>query len=1064
MALAWQAYQAGNLVEAARLYRQMLQDDADNADVWLMLGVVCRGLGDLDESVKAYHEVLRLRPGSVEVQNNLGAVLVSQGKLEEALTCYRHILNCRPGYVEAHSNLGAVLASLGQLEEAVACYREAIRLKPTHADAYSNLGAALVRLDKPEEALAACQQALQLMRHSAATHNSLGTALVMLDRIDEGLAHYQQAVRLQPHFVEAHLNHGNAFTKLGQPKQAQVCYDKVLQLQPDHVDGHLGRALASLQQGDLPQGFAEFEWRWQTKNLTGPLRFPRPHWDGSALVGRTILLAFEQGLGDTLQFIRYAPLVKQRGATVVVACQKPLLGLLAGCSGIDHLVAFEEAWPEHDVHAMLLSLPRIFGTTLETIPGNVPYLSADARLVERWRQELGGQKGFKVGIVWQGNRQHRWDKYRSVPLEQFAPLARLAGVHLYSLQKGSGIEQLQTRPEPFPITDLGSRLDESSGAFLDTAAVMKNLDLVITADTAAAHLAGALGVPVWVALWSAPDWRWLLQREDSPWFPTMRLFRQTALGDWAGVFQRLAAALQAELAKRGGTSSIPTTGPIAARTDLPAPPCPPASDGATMHAARPTDDHLARAWQCHQADDYEQAESLCRQILEAQPEQAEAWRLLGEVCLFQGKYAQAVAGYQQALRLGPGPAESYNNLGVALTQQDQPDEAIGYYRQALGLKPDYVEAANNLGVALTQQGQLSEAVALLREALRHKPDYAEAHNSLGIALEAQGLLDEAVACYHQALRYRPNYPKAYNNLGIALAAQGKLDEAVASYRQSLRLSPNSSDAGNNLAAVLVQQGKWDEAVLGCRQALQADPANAEAHNNLAVALAAQGKLDDALAGYSRALQLKPDYADSHRNMALALLKKGDFTQGWREYEWRWRCKDSLRTPYEQPLWDGSALAGRTLLLLAEQGLGDTLQFIRYAPLVQQRGGRVVAACQQALLPLLAGCQGIDHLVPREGPLPPFDVFAPLLSLPRILGTTLDRVPADVPYLHARPELIELLAERAPVPRELLPDRHCLARQSETSRRSLAFHSPGPLRAPGALARGPAVQLAERSGD
>ncbi len=344
--------------------------------------------------------------------------------------------------------------------------------------------------------------------------------------------------------------------------------------------------------------------------------------------------------------------------------------------------------------------------------------------------------------------------------------------------------------------------------------------------------------------------------------------------------------------------------------------------------------------------------------------------------MFQGKYAQAVAGYQQALRLGPGPAESYNNLGVALTQQDQPDEAIGYYRQALGLKPDYVEAANNLGVALTQQGQLSEAVALLREALRHKPDYAEAHNSLGIALEAQGLLDEAVACYHQALRYRPNYPKAYNNLGIALAAQGKLDEAVASYRQSLRLSPNSSDAGNNLAAVLVQQGKWDEAVLGCRQALQADPANAEAHNNLAVALAAQGKLDDALAGYSRALQLKPDYADSHRNMALALLKKGDFTQGWREYEWRWRCKDSLRTPYEQPLWDGSALAGRTLLLLAEQGLGDTLQFIRYAPLVQQRGGRVVAACQQALLPLLAGCQGIDHLVPREGPLPPFDVFAP----------------------------------------------------------------------------------------
>jgi hypothetical protein len=268
-------------------------------------------------------------------------------------------------------------------------------------------------------------------------------------------------------------------------------------------------------------------------------------WEGSPLHGRTILLRAEQGLGDTLEFIRYAQLLKQQGATVFVECQKPLLRLLARCPGIDRLLAQGEPWPETvDVQIPLLSLPSRLGTTLATVPAPIPYLSADPDLVAHWAQQLRSDGTFKIGIVWQGSPAYRDDQSRSIPLAQFAPLARLEGVQLISLQKGRGTEQLRKVADQFSILDLGSQLDETAGPFMDTAAVMKNLDLVIACDTAIGHLAGALGVPVWVALPFVPDWRWLLHRGDSPWYPTVRLFRQSVPGDWPGVFQRMTDAVR----------------------------------------------------------------------------------------------------------------------------------------------------------------------------------------------------------------------------------------------------------------------------------------------------------------------------------------------------------------------------------------------------------------------------------------------------------------------------------------------------------------------------------------
>jgi len=342
---------------------------------------------------------------------------------------------------------------------------------------------------------------------------------------------------LKPDYADAHSNLANALKEEGRTAEALTYYQIALWHQPDAPSVRWNRALTWLQAGNFEHGWPEYEWRWQRKQT--PARpFRQPRWDGSPLHGRTILLYSEQGLGDTIQFVRYASMVKERGGRVVVECPGMLLDLFRSCSGIDQLVAEAQPLPDFDVQAPLMSLPALFRTTLETVPAEVPYLHADPNCIEKWRQRLTYDGTLKVGICWQGNPHHQWDRHRSIPLCYFAPLAEVPDVKLFSLQKWHGVEQLRELTGRLPIIELSD-----AETFADTAAVMTLLDLIITADTSVAHLAGALGVPVWVALAKIADWRWLFDREDTPWYPTMRLFRQPTLGDWKTVFNCMAEEL-----------------------------------------------------------------------------------------------------------------------------------------------------------------------------------------------------------------------------------------------------------------------------------------------------------------------------------------------------------------------------------------------------------------------------------------------------------------------------------------------------------------------------------------
>ncbi len=484
----------GDLDETVACYRRALELKADYAEAHNNLGVALSDQGNLDEAVACFRRALELKPDFAGAHNNLGNALKNQGKVDEAAACYRRALELKPDYAEAHNNLGLALKDQGKLDEAVACYRRALELKPDYAEAHYNLGNTSTDQGKLDEAVACYRRALQRRADFAEAYNSLGNALKDQGKLDEAAACYGRVLELKPDYAEAHNNLGLALCDQGKLSEAVACYRRALELKPDLAEAHFNQSLVSLLTGDFQRGWVEYQWRWKTKWFARR-DYRQALWDGQPLEGRTILLYAEQGMGDTIQFVRYAALVKQRGGAVIVECARPLLSLLANFPGVDRLLGRGDELPAFDVQAPLLSLPGIFHTSLETIPADVPYLFADPNLLERWRQELGALAGFKIGIAWQGNPGYRGDRHRSIPLGCFEPLARCSGVRLLSLQKHAGVEQLQAVADRFPVIDLGSRLDETSGAFMDTAAVMMNLDLVVTSDTAIAHLAGRWALP-----------------------------------------------------------------------------------------------------------------------------------------------------------------------------------------------------------------------------------------------------------------------------------------------------------------------------------------------------------------------------------------------------------------------------------------------------------------------------------------------------------------------------------------------------------------------------------------
>jgi tetratricopeptide (TPR) repeat protein len=509
---AVRSHQAGRLSEAARLYDHILKTDPKHSDALHLRGLVASQQGHHDRALALVRKAIAIAPGNAAYRNTLGNVLLALDNAEDAEASFRIAVELDPGLAEAHNNLGNALLRLDRPDESLGCYRRALELRPGYAEAHCNLGSALRKLG----------------------------------RLDEPQARYEQALALKPEYATALSNLGQTLHERAHYREALVALDKAITVDPAHADAHANRAVLLLLLGRFAEGWVEYEWRWKVAGFTTEHRdFSRPRWDGSNLDGRTILLHAEQGLGSAIQFVRYAPLIAARNGTVVLECPKSLVRLFSSLTvgqppPVKSVVARGEALPPYNVHAPLMSLPALLGTEIDTIPREIPYLAAEPAVAAAWRDRLASFEGLRVGLAWAGNPRHANDRNRSMPASVLQPLVHAGGATFFSLQVGSAAQDLDGFAGG-SVHDLAPQI----GDFADTAAIVANLDLVVSVDTAVAHLAGALGRPVWLLLPFVGEWRWLLDREDTPWYPTMRLFRQRAPGDWSGVVDRVIEALAA---------------------------------------------------------------------------------------------------------------------------------------------------------------------------------------------------------------------------------------------------------------------------------------------------------------------------------------------------------------------------------------------------------------------------------------------------------------------------------------------------------------------------------------
>jgi tetratricopeptide (TPR) repeat protein len=536
----------GRLEESININQKLIDLYPNDYETYNNLGNSLKRFGRLEKSVESFTKAIELKPSYAEAHNNLGVTLHDLGKFEESAKSYAKAIELKPSYAEAHNNLGITFQELGKLDDSEKSYKKAIELKPDYAEAHNNLGNCLRILNQLENSEKKLKKAIELKPSYADAHNNLGVTLHELGKFEESVKSYAKAIELKPSYAEAHNNLGITFQELGKLDDSEKSYKKAIELKPDFAHGNFNLSTLLNLKANLKEGLKLYEWRLH--KAKGTTRGPRKEftWDGKESInGKKILVYEEQGIGDIIQFYRYLFLLQNKGAKVIFKVKQNLHHLFATSNKNIIITDNYSEISKIDFEIPLMSLPLLLKTDIESIPSSIPYLKANYKKINEWGIKLKSDS-FKVGICWQGSK-NKIDLGRSFSLSLFKDISKLSNLQLISLYKGN--EEKQILDIDFDLVTLGNNFDGGENSFIDTAAVMMHCDLIITSDTVIAHLAGALGCKVWVLLKYIPDWRWMLKRTDSPWYPTMNLYRQNNLNDWSSVFDLIKTDLESIINK-----------------------------------------------------------------------------------------------------------------------------------------------------------------------------------------------------------------------------------------------------------------------------------------------------------------------------------------------------------------------------------------------------------------------------------------------------------------------------------------------------------------------------------
>ena len=944
---------------------------APRADYLESLGKTLQQQGRLDEALKTFDKAAQLKPDDPELWYGLGNILADLKRPDDALLAFKHVLTLDPAHWDGAYRCGFILHEMGRSADALPYFNLGAGLQPNNAAMQEMRAFALHKLNRFEEALAANYTAHALNPNNGSTCNNIGAALQLLGRDAEALDWFDRALKLLPNYSVALLNKASSLQQFHRFDEAVAAYHRIKEFDPAHAEPDWNLSLYYLLTGDFEAGWPGREARWKRANPGVYPKFAEPRWFGEGNVeGKTILVYADEGMGDTIQFARYVPMVAARGARVILVVEAPTLPLLSNLTGVSQCLPRSAEMPAFDMHCPISTLPLVFGTRLDSIPSGLSYLPPlPETRVRAWRarlQSIGSHDRLRVGLVWSGNPIHKNDHNRSTSLRMLSRILDLDAT-FFSLQKDARPDDQATLRECTEIIDLTAELTD----FVETAALVSCLDVVITIDSSVAHLAAALGRPTWILLPYAPDYRWLLDRKDSPWYPSVRLFRQTETRDYGNVLDRVRNELSLLIAAR----------PRVAR------------------ATEQSPDALCTTGLQHVRNgQYDDARTCGEQALAIDPDHAGALHLMGLLSLHARQFDDAVGWITRAIRQQPQP-DYLVSLGITLLNQGRKDDAFKAYEKAVQLRPGDASLWKNLGDILIELQRLPEALLTFQHILTLDPRHWYAAFRAGHVLDELERSEEALAYLHQAQTLAPSQPMIAEARGVALRKLKRFDESLAALQRAHALNPHDANISSNLGYTLQFLCRDAEAIEWFDQGLTRRPDFVPALINKASSLQQLHRFDEAVAIYESLETIDPDNAVPGWNLSLVKLLTGDFAGGWAEREARWKLL-SHYPKISQPIWLGNDdLDGKTILIGPDEGLGDTIQFARYVPMVANRGARVLLVVQDPLYQLLSGMPGVTECFPASTTVfPAFDVHCPIMSLPLAFGTRMDTIPAATRYL------------------------------------------------------------------